>query len=103
MVSIVEQGGFQYKVAEGDVIEIPLVNSEVGQEITLGRVLLLNDGDTVTVGTPVVEGALVKAEIVEHGRKPKILIVKKLRRKDYQRIKGHRQDFTTVKITAVTA
>ena len=104
MISIVEQSGFQYKVAEGDVIEVPLLaGTEAGQEITLDRVLLVSDGDNVQVGTPVVEGAEVKAEIVEHGREKKILIIKKKKRKDYQRKNGHRQDFTRIKITAVTA
>ena len=103
MISIVEQGGFQFKVSEGDVIEIPLVDGEAGQELILDRVLLVAEGSDVKVGTPVVEGAQVKAEIVEHGRSKKVMIIKKNRRKDYQRKNGHRQDFTTVKITAVTA
>ena len=103
MISIVEQGGFQYKVSEGDVIEVPLVKGEAGQELILDRVLLISEGDDVKVGTPVVAGAEVKAEIVEHGRIKKVMIIKKNRRKDYQRKNGHRQDFTTIKITAVKA
>ena len=103
MVSVVKQGGFQYKVAEGELLDIPLVEGEVGQEITLGSVLLLSDGDKTTIGTPAVAGAVVKAEIVEHGRAKKILVVKKHRRKDYQRRNGHRQDYTKVKITSIKA
>ena len=103
MISIVEQGGFQFKVSEGDVIEIPLVDGEAGQELILDRVLLVSEGSDVKVGTPIVKGAEVKAEIVEHGRSKKVMIIKKNRRKDYQRKNGHRQDFTTIKITAVTA
>lgn len=103
MISIVEQGGFQFKVSEGDVIEIPLVDGVAGQELILDRVLLIAEGSDVKVGAPVVKGAEVKAEIVEHGRSKKIMIIKKNRRKDYQRKNGHRQDFTTIKITAVTA
>ncbi len=101
MVSIVEQGGFQFKVAEGDVIEIPLVDGTAGQELTLDRVLLVGEGSNVKVGTPVVEGAEVKAEIIEHGKGSKVLIIKKHKRKDYKRKKGHRQNFTKVKITSI--
>ena len=103
MISIVEQGGFQFKVTEGDVLEIPLVNGEAGQEITLDRVLLVGEGSDAKIGTPVVEGASVKAEIVEHGRSPKVLVMKKMRRKDYKRKVGHKQDFTKIKITAINA
>jgi len=103
MVSVVKQGGFQYKVSEGETLEIPLVDGEVGQEITLESVLLLSDGTKTTIGTPEISGAVVKAEIVEHGRAKKILVVKKHRRKDYQRRNGHRQDFTKIKITSIKA
>ncbi len=103
MISIVEQGGFQYKVTEGDVLEIPLVDGEAGQELTLDRVLLVGEGSDAKIGTPVVEGASVKAEIIEHGRSPKVLVMKKMRRKDYKRKNGHRQDFTKIKITAINA
>ena len=103
MVSVVKQGGFQYKVAEGELLDIPLVEGEVGQEITLESVLLLSDGTKTTIGTPTIAGAVVKAEIVEHGRGAKVLVVKKHRRKDYQRRNGHRQDFTKVKITSIKA
>ncbi|MCL1945881.1 MAG: 50S ribosomal protein L21 [Chitinivibrionia bacterium] len=103
MVSVVKQGGFQYKVCEGETLDIPLVEGKVGQEITLGGVLLLSDGKKTTVGTPEIAGAVVKAEIVEHGRAKKILVVKKHRRKDYQRRNGHRQDFTKIKITSIKA
>ena len=103
MISIIEQGGFQYKVAEGDVLEIPLVNGEVGQELAIDRVLLVGEGSDVKVGTPVVEGASVKAEILEHGRGPKVLVMKKMRRKDYKRKNGHRQSYTKIKITAINA
>ena len=103
MISIIEQGGFQYKVTEGDVLEVPLIKEEAGQEITIDRVLLISEGSDIKVGAPVVEGASVKAEIVEHGRGPKVLVMKKMRRKDYKRKNGHRQDFTKIKITAINA
>jgi large subunit ribosomal protein L21 len=103
MLSVVRQGGFQYKVAEGELLDIPLVEGEVGQEITLEAVLLTSDGKTTTIGTPTIDNAVVKAEIVEHGRAKKILVVKKHRRKDYQRRNGHRQDFTKIKIISIKA
>lgn len=103
MVTIVEQGGFQYKVSEGDTINVPLVNGEKGDEITLDRVLLVGEGDGVTVGTPTVEGAEVKAKILDHGKGEKVLVMKKKRRKDYKLKKGHRQDYTQLQITSISA
>ncbi len=101
MFSIVEQGGFQYKVAEGDEIEVPLIDGEAGSELSLDKVLLVaNEGD-VKIGTPVVDGAEVKAEVVEHGKGDKVVIIKRKRRKDYRLKKGHRQDFTKIKITSI--
>ncbi len=103
MISIVEQGGFQFKVAEGDTINVPLINAEKGEEITLDRVLLVGKGEDVEVGTPVVEGAEVKAKVIEHGKGEKILVMKKKRRKDYKKKNGHRQDYTQLQITSITA
>lgn len=101
MFSIVEQGGFQYKVTEGDVIQVPLIDGEAGSELSLDKVLLVaNEGD-VKIGTPVVDGAEVKAEVVEHGKGDKVVIIKRKRRKDYRLKKGHRQDFTKIKITSI--
>lgn len=103
MVTIVEQCGFQYKVSEGDTINVPLVNGGKGDEITLDRVLLVGEGDAVTVGTPAVEGAEVKAKILDHGKSEKVLVMKKKRRKDYKLKKGHRQDYTRLQITSISA
>lgn len=103
MVSIVEQGGFQFKVAEGDVINVPLINAEEGAEISLDRVLLLQNGDDLKIGAPEVEGAAVKAKVVAHGKDKKVLVIKKKRRKDYKRKNGHRQDYTSVEITSISA
>ncbi len=102
MMTIIEQGGFQYKVAEGDTISVPLINAEKGDEITLDRVLLVSKDDAVTVGTPVVDGAEVKAKVVEHGKDKKVLVMKKKRRKDYKLKNGHRQDFTQLQITSIS-
>lgn len=103
MITIVEQGGFQYKVSEGDTINVPLIDGEQGDEITLERVLLVGEGDAIRVGTPTVEGAEVKAKIIDHGKSKKVLVMKKKRRKDYKLKKGHRQDYTQLQITSISA
>ena len=100
---IVEQGGFQYTVAEGDTIHVPRVEADEGAEIALDRVLLVRESGDVKVGTPVVDGAEVHAKVVEHGKDKKVLVIKKKKRKDYKRKNGHRQEFTRLEITAVKA
>jgi large subunit ribosomal protein L21 len=99
---IVEQGGFQYSVSEGDTISVPSIEAAEGAEITIGKVLLVRDGESVTIGTPDVKGASVTAKIVAHGKYPKILVIKKKRRKNYKRKNGHRQPFTKIQITALS-
>ena len=103
MMTIVEQGGFQFKVAQGDKIRVPLMQAEAGAEVAIDRVLLIASGDDVKVGAPVVAGASVTAKVLSHGKGKKILVMKKLRRKDYDRKNGHRQDFTELEITAISA
>ena len=103
MFVVVEQGGFQFKIAQGDFIEVPLVEAEAGTEITIDKVLMVSDGDKVTVGAPLVAGALAKAKVVEHAKRDKILIIKKRRREDYRRKNGHRQDYTRLEITSISA
>jgi large subunit ribosomal protein L21 len=102
MYSIIEQGGFQYKVTPGAVIEVPLIDAEKGSEISIPHVLLAVDGDTVKVGTPCVKNASVSAKVIEHAKDDKILVVKKHRRKDYQRVNGHRQRYTKLQIVSIT-
>lgn len=101
MISVVEQGGFQYTVKEGDVIEVPSIEAEAGSEIAMDRVLLVKDGDAVKIGTPVVEGAEVRAKVVEHTKGDKVTIMKKRRRKDYKRKTGHRQNYTKVQVISI--
>jgi large subunit ribosomal protein L21 len=103
MFSIVEQGGFQYKVSEGDTIKVPMIQAEKDAEIALEKVLMIGNGDQVKIGSPTVEGAVVKAKIVDHGKYRKVVIMKKKRRKGYQRKTGHRQTFTKIKITSISA
>ncbi|MFP4416517.1 MAG: 50S ribosomal protein L21 [Chitinivibrionales bacterium] len=103
MMSVVEQGGFQYTVNEGDTIRVPLLEAEKGSEVSLDKVLLVRDGESVKVGTPVVDGAEVKAKVLDHAKADKVLVIKKIRRKDYKRKNGHRQDYTELQITSISA
>lgn len=101
MFAIVETGGKQYHAAVGDLLEIEKIAGEPGNVVDLDQVLLVSDDNGVRVGTPLVEGAKVKAEVTEHGRGRKIIVFKRKRRKNYRRKQGHRQSFTQVRITAI--
>ncbi len=99
MFAIVESGGKQYRVAEGDVLRLEKIDAEAGATVEL-PVLLLGAGD-VKVGTPVVDGAKVTAEVVGHGRGDKVHVYKFKAKSNYRRHIGHRQSYTEVKITKV--
>jgi large subunit ribosomal protein L21 len=103
MFAVVATGGKQYKVAKGDTIRVEKLAGDVGQTIEFSDVLLVGEGDQVKVGQPHVSGAKVTAEIVEHGRAPKIIIFKFRRRKNYRRKAGHRQPFTALRIVDIGA
>lgn len=90
----------QIRVQQDDVIKVPLLETEVGATVDFDEVLLLNDAE-IRVGTPTVEGARVRAEVLAHGREKKIIVFKFKRRKGYRNTQGHRQDFTSVKITSI--
>ncbi|HAF87360.1 MAG: 50S ribosomal protein L21 [Legionellaceae bacterium] len=100
MYAVIKSGGKQYRVKEGDTLKLEMLSGDVGSELTFNEVLLLADGDTITCGTPLVENALVRAEILAHGRHKKIKIIKFRRRKHHMKRMGHRQYYTQVKITA---
>lgn len=102
MYAIIETGGKQFRVEEGSKLNVATLAAEVGSEITLDKVLMLGGG-SLSVGKPYVENATVTAQVVEHGRGEKIRVFKKWRRNDSRRMQGHRQNFTTIKITAITA
>ncbi|AAS95407.1 50S ribosomal protein L21 [Nitratidesulfovibrio vulgaris] len=102
MYAIIETGGKQFRVEEGSKIFVEKLASEAGSEIVIDKVLMLGGGD-VKVGAPYVENAKVTAEVVEHGRGEKVVIFKKWRRNDSRKKQGHRQDFTALKIKAITA
>lgn len=102
MRAIIETGGKQFTVAPEKTIRVPSLAGEPGDEITFDRVLYAADEDAVHVGSPTVDGATVKAEIVKHGRGKKITVFKMKRRKRYRRKQGHRQNFTELRITGVS-
>jgi large subunit ribosomal protein L21 len=98
---VIKTGGKQYRVSEGDRLEVETLDAAPGDEIEFSEVLLLREGDKVEVGTPFVPGATVKARVLGHGRGKKIRIIKFKRRKHYRRQMGHRQNFTRVEITGI--
>lgn len=103
MYAVVKTGGKQYRVVEGGRLRVERLDAEPGSEIELDHVLLVADGDNVTVGSPLIEGAKVTATVAAHGRGKKIEVVKFRRRKNYRRQAGHRQHFTELQITGISA
>lgn len=102
MYAIIETGGKQFRVEEGSNILVDLLSAEAGSEITLDKVLMLG-GENFKVGSPYLEQAKVTATVVEHGRGEKILVFKKWRRNDSRKLQGHRQDYTRLQVTAISA
>jgi len=101
MYAVVEIGGQQYRVSPNEEILAPKLAGEVGSSIQLDKVLLVSSEQTVRVGRPVVEGATVKATILAHGQGPKVVVFKKKRRKGYRVKKGHRQEYTALRIEEI--
>jgi len=93
--AIIQSGGKQFRVSEGEVVQVPSITAEVGESVEIES-LLHTDGDSVQIGSH-----QVKATVVEHGRGKKVIVFKKKRRKQYKKIHGHRQDFTAVRIDSV--
>ena len=103
MYAVVRTGGKQYRLGVGDSVKVEKLPDEVGNIVELSQILMVSDGGEVKVGTPLVTGASVKAEIVGHGRNKKIRVFKMKRRKKYRRTQGHRQAFTQLKLTEINA
>jgi large subunit ribosomal protein L21 len=97
--AIFEIGGTQVKATPNSVVRVPRMDAEVGGRVTLDKVLVWSDGDSVEVGQPFVEGKAVSAEVVRHGKDDKVIVFKKKRRKGYRRTRGHRQQFTEIRLT----
>ena len=103
MYAVIQTGGKQYKVVAGEKIKVEQIVADVGQEITLDQVLAVGSGADLTVGSPLVAGAVVKATVVAQGKHDKVHIFKMRRRKHYRKSQGHRQTYTELEIGAVTA
>jgi large subunit ribosomal protein L21 len=101
MYALVRTGGKQYRVAKDDTILVERIAADEGAEVILDDIVMLGDGDKVTIGTPRVEGAAVSATVVSQTRGPKIIIFRRKRRKNHRRTQGHRQDLTLLKINAI--
>jgi large subunit ribosomal protein L21 len=101
MYAVVNSGGKQYRVQEGDVLRVEKLDAEVGDTVDFDRVLLFNDGETVQVGRPLLEDVTVRGRVVERGKAKKVLVFKYKRRKGYRRTQGHRQPFTAIRIDRI--
>ncbi|MDQ5920729.1 MAG: large subunit ribosomal protein [Pseudomonadota bacterium] len=101
MYAVIKTGGKQYQVAVGDKLKIEQIPADIGGTITLSEVLMVADGENITVGNPVVMGASVVASVVGSGRHKKVRIFKMRRRKHYQKHQGHRQNYTEIQIDAI--
>jgi large subunit ribosomal protein L21 len=102
MYAVIRTGGKQYRVAKDAVLKVESLVGDVGSKLTLGEVLMLG-GDTPKLGAPLVKGASVECEILEHGQGEKVIAFKKKRRKNTHRKRGHRQHFTKLKVLEITA
>lgn len=102
MQAVIISGGKQHKVMKGQTLKLEKLPQEAGDTIAFDQVLMLADGDNITLGAPLIAGASVSAEVISQGRHKKIHILKMRRRKHYMRRQGHRQDYTEVKITEIS-
>ncbi|GMU49809.1 MAG: 50S ribosomal protein L21 [Candidatus Desulfobacillus denitrificans] len=103
MYAVIKTGGKQYRVAAGEKLKIEQIPADVGAEITLDQVLMVGDGESVKIGAPLVQGASVRATVLAQGRHDKVKIFKMRRRKHYQKHQGHRQNYTEIRISGISA
>ena len=103
MYAVIETGGKQYKVSEGDVIFVEKLDVAEGDSVTFDKVLILADGENISVGSPAVDGATVTAKVEKQGKARKIYVFKMKRKKNYRRKKGHRQPYTKLTIEKINA
>lgn len=103
MYAVIKTGGKQYRVAEGQTLKVELLTADEGSAVEFGDVLMIADGEQVTVGAPYLAGAKVTAEVRAQGRYPKVEIIKFRRRKHHRKHQGHRQHYTEVRITGISA
>ena len=103
MYAIVNTGGKQYKIQQGDVLRVEKIPGEVGSPVSFDKVLMFSDGKNVNIGRPVLDNVAVKGHIVEQGKDKKIIVFKYKRRKRYRRKLGHRQQYTAIMIDSIEA
>jgi large subunit ribosomal protein L21 len=103
MYAVIKTGGKQYRVAAGEKIKVEQIPADVGSQITLDQVLLIGEGESIKIGTPLITGATVTASVLAQGRHDKVKIFKMRRRKHYQKHQGHRQNYTEIRIDAISA
>jgi large subunit ribosomal protein L21 len=103
MYAVIKTGGKQYRVSSGEKIKVEQIPADVGSQITLDQVLVVADGDKISIGAPLVAGATVQATVVSHGRGDKVHIFKMRRRKHYRKSGGHRQNYTEIQIDKISA
>jgi large subunit ribosomal protein L21 len=102
MYAVVKTGGKQYRVSAGEKLKVEQIPADIGAEIVLDQVLCLANGEEVTIGAPLVNGATVTAKVLAHGRGEKVRIFKMRRRKHYRKTQGHRQNYTEIEILGIT-
>jgi len=103
MYAVIKTGGKQYRVVAGEKLKIEQIPADVGAEITLDQVLMVGEGESVQIGAPLISGATVQATVIAQGRHPKVKIFKMRRRKHYQKHQGHRQNYTEIVISGISA
>ena len=103
MYAVFVTGGKQYRAVPGEVLRVELMEAEPGSTVNIGQVLMIGDGENITIGTPNVAGASVAAKVRGHGRDDKVSIVKFRRRKHHRKQMGHRQHYTEIEITGISA
>jgi len=103
MYAVIKTGGKQYRVEAGEKIRVEQILAEIGSELVIDQVLMIADGDNISMGKPLVNGATVKATVLGQGRHAKVRIFKMRRRKHYQKHQGHRQNYTEIQITGISA
>ncbi|RZB34176.1 MAG: large subunit ribosomal protein L21 [Desulfobacteraceae bacterium Eth-SRB2] len=103
MYAIVNTGGKQYKIQQGDVFRVEKIPGEIGSSVSFDKVLMFSDGKNVSIGRPVLDHVAVKGHIIDQGKAKKIIVFKYKRRKRYRRKLGHRQQYTAVKIDSIEA
>jgi large subunit ribosomal protein L21 len=101
MYAVFRTGGKQFRAEPGARLRVPSLRADAGDDVVFDEVLLASTGEEISVGEPVLDGASVKAEVVSHGRDPKVIVFKRKRRKGYRRKQGHRQDYTEIQVNEI--